>query len=56
MRFGNPIFQDIFYTGFLTEKGIPNGYNRFFKAEVEYKDVKYLKAIKKLNTKMRVKI
>ena len=49
MNSGNPIFQDIFYSGFLTDNGYPNGYNRLFDSEREIKDVLYLRAIRKID-------
>lgn len=49
MNVNNPIFQDIFYTGFLTESGYPNGYNILFDANTEIKNVKYMRAIREIN-------
>lgn len=49
MNMNNPIFQDIFYTGFLNgEDDTPGGYNKFFQANVEFRDVKYMKVISEI--------
>jgi len=48
---GNPIFQDIFYTGFLNGgNGYPGGYNKFFNSDKEFKDVSYIKIIREIDT------
>jgi hypothetical protein len=53
MNMNNPIFQDIFYTGFLNgEDKTPGGYNGFFQADGEFRDVKYMKVISELDTKI----
>ena len=49
----NPIFQDIFYTGFLTEDGMPNGYNKLLQANVEYNKIYYMKIMRELNTEIQ---
>jgi hypothetical protein len=53
MNMNNPIFQDIFHTGFLNGKnGMPGGYNGFFQADGEFKDITYMKVISELDTKI----
>lgn len=50
---GNPIFQDIFYTGFLNGKDNgPGGYNSFFKSDGEIKDIYYMKVLSKIDTEI----
>ena len=54
MGANNPIHQDIFYTGFLNGKNeSPGGYNKFFHAECEIKDVYYLNVIRKINSDIK---
>lgn len=35
MRQGNPFHKSLFYTGFLSNKGIPSGYSGFFNPSYE---------------------
>lgn len=50
---GNPIFQDIFYTGFLNgENKTPGGYNNYMKSDKEFKDMFYMKVISEIDTKI----
>ena len=50
MNSGNPIFQDIFFTGFLNgPKGTPGGYNKFMKSTAEFKDIFYMKIINEID-------
>ncbi len=53
MHGSNPIFQDIFYTGFLNgpDKS-PGGYNRIIQTDTEFKDLYYMKIIRELNTEI----
>ena len=47
---GNPIYQDIFYTGFLNGNGkTPGGYNRLMSSDSEYTDIYYMKIIRKVD-------
>ena len=51
MNSGNPIFQDIFYTGFLNGiNDTPGGYNQLFTSRQEIKDVYYMKVIREIDT------
>lgn len=51
MNGGNPIFQDIFYTGFLNgTDGTPGGYNNFMTDDKEFKDVYYFRIVSEINT------
>lgn len=50
----NPIHRVVFYTGYLTEDGRPNGYNRFFTFgtdRLEYIDAYFLHAVRELEVK-----
>jgi hypothetical protein len=56
MNMNNPIFQDIFYTGFLNgRRGIPGGYNKLFTSEATYDNVKYMKVIRKIDNSVENK-
>ena len=47
----NPIFQDIFFTGFLNGLNeTPGGYNKFMQASCEFKDIYYMKVISEIPT------
>lgn len=51
MTHGNPIFQDIFYTGFLNDKNnAPGGYNQLLQTNTEYKDIYFMRIIRKVDT------
>ena len=51
MSNGNPIFQDIFYTGFLTGKNnTPGGYNGLLKSTTEFHNLYYMKIIRKIDS------
>jgi len=54
MRMNNPIFCDIFYSGFL-QSGKPGSYNELLQTRNEIKDVKYLKVIRKINSEIENK-
>lgn len=48
----NVIHRLVFYTGFLSDEGRPNGYNRFFtfgNDKLEYIDAYFLHAVRELN-------
>lgn len=48
----NPIHRMVFYTGYLTDGGIPCGYNRFFtfdSDQLEYINAYFLHVIRELN-------
>ena len=51
MRMNNPIFCEIFYTGFLSGSK-PGGYNKLLSTQNELKDVRYLKVIRKINSEI----
>jgi hypothetical protein len=51
MRVNNPIFKEIFYSGFLSS-GKPNGYNKILGINKEISEVKYLKVIRKINSEI----
>ena len=48
----NPIFQDIFYTGFLTEDGQPNSYDRLLQTDSKFQNIYYMKIIREINTEI----
>jgi hypothetical protein len=49
MNRNNPIFTDIFYSGFL-QSGKPNGYNKLFVAHAKYESIFYMKVIREIDT------
>ena len=51
MNKNNPIFKEIFYTGFLSD-GKPSGYNMIQGIQEEIKHVYYMKAIRKIDSKI----
>jgi len=53
MFMDNPIYMDIFYSGFISEDGKPAGYNKLLTTEVKIHEVKYLKVIRKINSKIK---
>jgi len=49
MNIHNPVFMDIFYSGFLND-GRPCGYNELIRINKEITDVKYLRVISKIDS------
>ena len=49
----NPIHKSIFFSGFLTDEGYPNGYNIILSGEgdnnLTIRDIKYMKAIREID-------
>jgi len=56
-RRGNPEHRSLFYSGFLTDSGVPSGYNAIFNPSYdqifELKDVKHIKVIQRLGALLK---